>query len=106
MENLKHTKGEWRATEAIPKLTGDCIKIIGNTESSEYCVGEVYYINSLTEMEANAKLIAAAPNMLEALTKLMDLIDNPLMSQIISQDNIKDSPQWAKAVEAIQKATK
>ena len=58
---MKHTKGEWFAKEGqiYPIETGKTLALIP------------YYDKDDKEQEANAKLIAAAPDMLFALNELL-----------------------------------
>lgn len=85
----KHTKGEWTATQTS---ISDSNGVIATT-----------YVNTVKryigkqEVEANAKLIAAAPDLLEALNDL------------VSWANIKDGSNYKylrdNAINAIKKAT-
>lgn len=61
MENLKHTRGEW-LTESTNVLTEQ--RLIAN------CTGNGAGVTE--EDLANAKLIASAPDMLEACLKLVE----------------------------------
>lgn len=63
----KHTPGEWMIliSEDEP-----CTKIIAETDGGHYVIAESYSIGNecdLTQAEANARLIAAAPELLETL---------------------------------------
>ena len=59
--NTKHTAGEWHTKEGqiYPLTTGRTLALIP------------YFDSNNTEHEANAKLIAAAPELLEALKELL-----------------------------------
>jgi len=64
---MEYTKGEWKAHLTLPDdqvwvLNKDSAKILASIHSKE-CPNE-------TEREANAHLIAAAPDMYEALSQL------------------------------------
>lgn len=70
MENINHTQAPWHICET----TGRGLKLIRDQRG--YCVAEAVkpamqaaqYINA----DANARLIAAAPELLEALEKVQD----------------------------------
>ena len=84
----KHTKGKWR-----PVFNGNMFTVI--SEDKNICVdGET----DLGENEANARLIAAAPDLLEALNKMCDAVLNNIQLR-------PDSKTMKEAVEAIKKAT-
>ena len=100
MENLKHTKGEWYYVD-------------GNDSSCEVNVGETVVsicrweknsgIMSINreEMEANAKIISAAPDLLEALIEAKELIGNFRLKIPVPTQDV-----WEKIDNAINKATK
>lgn len=81
----KHTKGEWF-------IQGKTLIKCGNEQ-----VASANAI--LDECESNAKLIAAAPELLEALIDLTNQIKNEHCSEFM------DEP-FDKAINAINKATK
>src|SRR5574343_1614379 len=71
MENLKHTKGEWEidpddnysiTAKQAPDDGGDII-----------CMAPLEWEDSMKRWEANAKLIAAAPELLEALIEFVKM---------------------------------
>lgn len=78
----KHTPGPWSVGNGS-RVTGFTVKIA----TDELLVGG----RGLTS-EANARLIAAAPELLEALQRLVDVVD-------------PESTGWNEAVAAIAKAT-
>lgn len=66
----KHTPGPWKLAEAVKgRYTKTNLRRIrSEREGTEHgAVCEVYGIKDGTEANANARLIAAAPEMLEAL---------------------------------------
>ena len=68
MENLKHTKGEWFANNCMVTINGTFNEIAKcHSLSNNNCL-------SLEEMRANAKLIAAAPDLLEALIEALPAV--------------------------------
>ena len=100
MGTFKGTKGEWVAWEHTPNTFA--IKPNGSrTELARvYAGGDV----EVDEMKANAKLIAAAPEMLEALTNLKD--------EVVKECNIGSDKSLLPmlgyvqdAIRAIKKAT-
>lgn len=66
MSDTKHTKGPWHegSHRAI--------------ESQSGTICEVYSHMGIEEADANQKLIAAAPELLEAAQEMADLLDNIL----------------------------
>jgi len=73
MSKAKHTEGPWTLRPLIKEI-GEC-EIVGPRHSDE--TGESEYIalvcGGLPESEANARLIAAAPDMLAVLRMVDDL---------------------------------
>lgn len=96
IEEFKGTKGEWRVDKGttytgVPDVefeVGTDNQIIASIHGSEYTHTAVCQ----KEAEANAKLIAAAPDMLEALQKIAANSNDHAMIRI--------------AIKAIQKALK
>ena len=90
-KEFKGTKGEW-------EVEGDMIR--SNTEvfGNVICVEPEDYIpESRVNWKANAKLIAAAPNLLQALQELYYLV-----SELPEEGSIIEA--LAKAKDAIEKA--
>ena len=58
-----------------------------HVSNTVYNVASILELNDLEEQEANAKLIVAAPEMLEALNTLYDLIKEGDLVRDISKDN-------------------
>ena len=84
----KHTKGNWIAKDGqiYVEETGETLALI------------TYFDKDNEEKKANARLIAAAPDMLEALKKL-------LVSMPVPGRNRKQAEAELMAIEAIKKAT-
>jgi hypothetical protein len=66
MENLKHTKGEWQ-----PFMDNGELYVTAENTRQSICKLPIKYSHS----EANAKLIAASPDLLEALINLKETIE-------------------------------
>lgn len=104
MEKLKHTKGEWVVKSS--KETNNLYSMIYSEDvriaevksyGNDNCFNDATY----TEKEANAKLIAAAPDLLEALIEAKErYCTNPYESLTIEAKIIYD-----KINNAINKAT-
>ena len=96
---MKHTKGPWKIDKVTPLsysedgtvLGAGCIEI--KTPSIDIWY---YKFSQKEEAEANAKLIAAAPELLEALKEIIEL---GYSSEYAIQDGIH-----AKAIKAIKNA--
>ncbi len=96
---MKHTKGAWEL-----KMTGDGKDILIN----EGYIGKVHS-DDIDEEEAwaNAKLIAAAPDLLSCLQRFVDFADGVKARQDEKQGYIStfESSMILQAKEAIKKAT-
>lgn len=93
MSETKHTPGEWKIEEGA-------LTLIRHKDESDYAICTVHKQRDdeglfNNEHLANAKLIAAAPDMLEALIKIRDFDD----------DTSEYDDPGAIAIEAIKKAT-
>ena len=85
----KHTKGKW-------SLDCDSITTDHNIKGNIICDAPRCFDNSMKNWEANAKLIAAAPELLEQLNKIVNATEDGS----INSDHINYSK------ELIKKATK
>ncbi len=96
-----HTKGTWSAKSftvvSTQPLGQERIIAVTNTVDTDSDISE--FKEHYSEIEANAKLIAAAPDLLESLTDLIWLIEKGAMIEEL-HESIN-----AKAKQAIQKAT-
>lgn len=76
----KHTKGEWEVTNQYPNGLSSLAEHI-EIKSEQWSIAAVFTDGeSKEEAEANAKLIAAAPELLEALICMMKA--NPMFVDI------------------------
>ena len=94
----KHTRGPWKVADDIKKCPGVRTSngfICFTPKVFKYTDQEERYIEELKEKEANARLIAAAPEMYEALTKLVELAPK------FWGDNPEDWPRYMDRVEQV-----
>lgn len=73
MENLKHTPGPWKSVIGIGKKLG--VRDSGGficflTTPNHYTGQDERYFQEMSEWQANAALIAAAPDLLAALKEI------------------------------------
>lgn len=87
----KHTKGEWKLMERPSNISNS----IGVESNGERHTRLEDYTNNKDEAAANAKLIAAAPELLEALMNLTNTC----------QKYFRDEFKLDEATNAIKKAT-
>ncbi len=93
--SAKHTPGPWKFSAESIDPEWSVVTTAGGSVIAN--------VNDRHDQLANARLIAAAPDMLEALSKLMDLNDNsgPFGGEIL-EDRITRA--WDAARAAIAKA--
>lgn len=107
MAEFKGTKGKWLIGKAFGAIIS---KDVEQSKKEHYTDGEIEYYGGLLVCEsvrsnADAKLIAAAPELLEALQELIQVKD---WKDIYGKDAqyLKAQPvAWNNAIEAIKKAT-
>jgi hypothetical protein len=68
----KHTPGKWYVTDAMKDIFDGCT-VICSEEVDDAIICSMG--GDMAEAEANARLIAAAPTMLEALKVIFDILD-------------------------------
>ena len=90
MEGTKHTPGPWKYFQPVSG-TGIMYEIT-RFPYVNYCIGEAH-------TEEDARLIAAAPELLEALQALVDDVLGGMVT--VEESN----GLWADAIAAIAKAT-
>ena len=97
-----HTAGEWTLNEQnredMTIRAGKNGFVIAEVTST----GVAHFIGNQSEAEANARLIAASPDLLEALQTLLKSHRQLTFSQ---NHNLNDSPVEVQAQTAINKAT-
>jgi hypothetical protein len=111
---MRYTQGNWKSTRKEGNY------IIHSDQSNKGClaiVGTGLYNSDPTlinEAEANAKLIASAPELLEALKAACKLIENmqdyihsvnPMQADSTILKEKMFSPSYKSSIEAINKAT-
>ena len=98
------TKGEWKVYYPTAKYPNEMY--VGDTDG--LCHVTVHFSdNELEEGEANAKLIAAAPDLFKALinaNKILGAIDGH-MDEILKKEGFDSMAAYVDAKEAIRKAT-
>lgn len=101
MQKFKGTRGPWRVSE----MRGDLIDIRHSHEGigaiSLNLAHVVVRKSWLNEAEANAKLIAAAPELLEALRQLRDYVEDVLA---VSTEDCDPQHPLIRATSVISKA--
>lgn len=112
MSEMKHTAGPWRADKLrYPGSISICTDESEPWVIAEICSGAGYH-GDLHD-EPNARLIAAAPDLLEALTELVRIRDwcaqaggaeGPLPQDVIHQFALMQIPAIDAARAAIAKA--
>ena len=89
MKNTKHTPAPWKIQS--PKMTEQRLWLIGE----DGVIAKIGGVKSPEEIEANARLIAAAPELLEALQ---------MMVAMVCRTELENLPQVKSACETIAKA--
>jgi hypothetical protein len=102
MKDLKHTQGEWKVVEFPDK--SDCFVQAPKTNPSDPYEIEIMQdghdgLYSYEQKMADAKLIAAAPELLEALTSMLNVFNRHL------SEGQHGYSQCKKGIKAIKKAT-
>jgi hypothetical protein len=95
---MKHTPGTWTATIDHSREAGSYPRTL--IMANGYCVAKCWqkdFAVDKQEAEANARLIAAAPDLLQALARLVDRIEEQKL-----QDYFPHA--YKRALEAINKA--
>lgn len=92
----KHTPGPWEIKEADTSIGAEWYRILGHGERGMVDVAETPYRH-----EGNARLIAAAPDLLAAAKTLLDVLANE-REDLPSSDAVGDARDALRA--AIAKA--
>jgi len=83
--DMTHTKGPWDTRDDDKRITVGCGLVEG---PNGYDVAEVYNDDcDRDEAWANARLIAAAPDLLDAITGAMDILSS-------AESNASGTPDW------------
>jgi len=105
----RHTPGPWiRSIGGYQVLTGDswntiCVFHEGAGEKwKDHRLAEHEDGRGAVDREANAALVAAAPDLLEAARSSMSLLDDAIRSGEVSQ--LQANQAWSKCKAAIDKA--
>jgi hypothetical protein len=111
---MKHTKGNWNRLRdynysevAVPIESIHC----NGRYIAVILASRNLYDKAMDEATANAKLIAAAPELLEALNGLLAVIPKPSNASVLTDNPINDYAKnilkvYNKAEQAIKKAIK
>lgn len=73
----KHTPGKWFAASREGDDWDSVVPVEGTSSEICQCFHASQRLENLDECEANARLVAAAPELLEALKELRDRIPEP-----------------------------
>ena len=93
--NAKHTPGPWEAVGNL--VRSPMVQPQGLSKGVQIAeCRDAYFLSHTEESKANARLIAAAPELLEALQEMVSLVEMVIPF---------DGPQQRKARAAITKAT-
>lgn len=99
MKEFKGTTGEWKAVHYSP--WSNKVTTVDGYEIADVYDGRCNGVFSITEAEANAQLIAAAPELLNALQALMDGVAN--LPPLTAIEGVLEK-QYKQAEKAINKA--
>ena len=89
-----HTPGPWKVDATGSEAAGWAFRIVGDANYAPLA-----RINGVGPTSAaNARLIAAAPKLLEALEALLEDINHTRIPGIADSNNIERSSGWARIV--------
>lgn len=100
--NTKHTPGPWKQVVAIETVRGMVYGINAWCDLPEYNRAQDCRIAEAFSFPANARLIAAAPDLLAALVEIADDLDG---QEIVTGLNKKGKKMLVQARAAIARAT-
>ena len=99
---MEHTPGPWEVSQYCEGGAGAQLGVKGY-DRPVYWNYRIYRNETDVEAKANARLIAAAPDLLSALT---DLVCCPVFTGKCFESDPETHKAWTLAREAINKATK
>src|SRR5262245_34183140 len=107
MSEQKHTPGPWTVTPPPQPIgVGEGYDVRGRPNETDHWRGLVTRVMyHAPNSEANARLIAAAPDMLAAASRLSKLADSVLVDNMSDDDARLLREAWAEMDAAIAKAT-
>jgi len=97
MNNTKHTPGPWK----VKRLPQECYGYIrAITVGDDHLAHVLDWEDSLTECTANARLIASAPELLEACKGILQSFHESIVTELA----LEEFPALKRVAEAIAKA--
>ena len=102
---VKHTPGPWIVKKNIDGIYAGTMSLVATESSGEIVGPRQLRYQAVGCVEANARLIAAAPDLLEALSKLTEMYCQMVHSGDCGNWNPEDDIEIQEARAAIAKAT-
>ncbi len=101
----KYTKGEWKVDEKRNLATNEFSLFAGKKYIGRFTLAAPYPLGkeATDEMYANAKLIASAPELLEALSKTNEVLRWAIDEGLLKEEQFESINK--RNIKAIEKAT-